>query len=106
MCDIGNYFLKLFLPFSEQPNITNEKAFMEGGREAKRKKVSNENEVMVTISSSEETTAKAFAAIEDVFKSFSTYSQAPIELKRLKSGVKVTQKITHLLGTGSKVPKK
>ena len=67
---------------------------MEGGREAERKKVSNENEVLVTVSSSEETTAKAFAAIEDGFKSFSTNSQAPIELKSLKSGVELTPKIT------------
>ena len=69
---------------------------MEGEREAERKKVSNENEVVVMISSSEETIAKAFAATEDGFKSFSIDFQAPIELKRLKSGVEV-QRSPHLL---------
>ena len=49
---------------------------MKGGREAERKKVKNENEVVVTISRCEETTAKAF------------------ELQRLKYVVEVTPKIT------------
>ena len=87
-------YLKNFPPFSRQPNIANEEAFMEGGREAERKKVGSENEVVVTISRCEESTAKASAATEDDFKSFAKDSQAPIELERLKSGVEVTPKIT------------
>ncbi|CBI27836.3 hypothetical protein VitviT2T_016304 [Vitis vinifera] len=68
---------------------------MESGREAARKTGSNENEVVVTISSSEESTdAKASAATEDGFKSFSKDSQASIELERLKSRVQVTPKTT------------
>ncbi|KAJ9687983.1 hypothetical protein PVL29_013955 [Vitis rotundifolia] len=68
---------------------------MESGRGGARKKGNSKNEVVVTISTSEESTdAKASVATEDGSNLFSKDSQGSIELERLKSRVQVTPKTT------------